>query len=126
MPISILMTSSQNRAARVAFFAVLGASVASVAFGLLADASNPAAIMVVWFAGAMVGLVASWDFEAVRAEMRFTSDGWSLLGWLCVFFMPIVGIVIGGVLRARGSAQGLPMVGASLAALALYAAFALA
>jgi cytochrome bd-type quinol oxidase subunit 2 len=74
-----------------------------------------------WFVGASLGALVAWSEPVETADVRFTRDGWSVLGWLCVFLLPVVGIALGLLLRARGSRQGLPMVVVSVAAIGLYA-----
>lgn len=123
------MSRSQARLAWVGFFAVIGGAGLATAAGLVARDSSPGLLVVAWVIGAFLGSVWAWSDDVDARELRFTRDGWSrdgwsVLGWMSVFLLPPLGAALGLVLRARGSAQGIPMIAASVATFAAYAALA--
>jgi hypothetical protein len=118
------MGRSQARLGWVGFFSVVGGAVLATLAGLIAHDRSAPLLAVTWVIGAFLGSIWAWSDDAEARELRFTGDGWSILGWMCVFLLPPAGIVLGLVLRTRGSSQGMPMVAVSLAALAAYAALA--
>lgn len=118
------MSRSQARLAWVGFFAVVGGAGLATAAGLVARDTSPALLVVAWLIGAFLGSVWAWSDDVDARELRFTRDGWSVLGWMSVFLLPPLGAVLGLVLRARGSSQGIPMIAASVAAFAAYVALA--
>src|SRR5688572_18604882 len=118
------MTSEQSRIAWMGFFAVVGGSALASLAGAIADDTSSALLAVTWGIGAFLAALWVWSDDVDAREFRFTRDGWSALGWICAFLFPPAGILLGIVLHARRSAQGRPMVLASLAALAGYAILA--
>jgi hypothetical protein len=118
------MSRSQVRVAWVGFFAVVGGAALASFAGLLAHDSSPGLLVVAWVIGAFLGGVWVLSPDPDAGELRFTSDGWSVLGWMCAFLLPPLGVIIGLVLRARGSSQGFPMIAASIAAFAAYSILA--
>ena len=107
------MSRSQVRIAWVAFFAVIGgATLASVA-GLVAQDASSGLLATTWVIGAFLGSIWAWSDDVDARELRFTRDGWSVLGWMCVFLLPPLGVVVGLVLRARRrTCNGDPMIAA--------------
>jgi hypothetical protein len=118
------MNRSQVRVAWVGFFAVTGGAALASLAGLVARDDSPGLLAVVWVIGAFLGSIWAWSDDVDARELRFTRDGWSVLGWIVVFLLPPLGVVFGLVLRARGSSQGVPMIAASLAAFAAYSILA--
>jgi hypothetical protein len=113
------MSRTSTRAAWAALLAAGAGGLLVLLVTVATTVTRPTAALI-WFLGAAASYAWIWREEATR-ELRFTSDGASALAWLCAFFLPPVGIAIGAVLWRRGSAQGLPMILVSLAALAVYA-----
>jgi hypothetical protein len=124
LPIYSVVSRSQARVAWVAFFAVCGGAFLASIAGLVARDSSAGLLTVAWVIGAFLGSMWAWSDDVDARELRFTRDGWSVLGWMCVFLLPPLGVVLGLVLRARGSSQGVPMIAASVTALGAYALLA--
>ena len=70
--------------------------------------------------GAFLGSLWAWSDDPRAKELSFTNDGWSVVGWMVAFLLPPLGVVLGLVLRARGSSQGTPMIAVSVATFAAY------
>jgi hypothetical protein len=115
------MSRSQARAAWIAIFSIAAGSALAAATGLLVNGASPGAVAIAWFIGASASATWVWSDHVKPNEFRFTSEGWSVLGWLAAVLFPPLGVVIGMVLRTRGSTQGIPMIAASLALFAVYA-----
>jgi hypothetical protein len=124
LPIYSAMSRSQLRVAWVGFFAVVGGAALASLAGLVARDASAGLLVVAWVIGAFLGGIWVWSDDVRARELRFTRDGWSVLGWMCVFLLPPLGLVLGLVLRARGSSQGAPMIAASIAALGAYSILA--
>jgi predicted membrane channel-forming protein YqfA (hemolysin III family) len=118
------MSRSQARLAWVGFFAVVGGAALASLAGLLARDTSSGLLVVAWVIGAFLGSIWAWSDDVDARELRFTRDGWTVLGWMCVFLLPPLGVALGLVLRARGSSQGTPMIAVSVAAFAAYSIFA--
>ena len=114
------MTRPQVHLAWVAFFAVVGGSALATLAGLLAKDTAPALLAVAWVIGAFLGSLWTWSGDPRARELTFTSDGWTIVGWMVAFLFPPLGVVLGLVLWARGSSQGIPMVVASVGISAAY------
>jgi hypothetical protein len=117
------MTDRDARSAWIAFFAATGGSALAVPVAL---AFEPSLVVValLWFVGATSAAFWVWMDDVSPNEFRFTREGASVLGWLLVFFVPLGGLVIGLVLRARGDVQGLPMAAVSTGLIGVYATLA--
>jgi hypothetical protein len=124
LPIYSTMSRSQARVAWVAFFAVTGGAALASLAGLVAREDSPGLLAVAWVIGAFLAGIWVWSDDPEARELRFTQDGWSVLGWMCAFLLPPVGLLLGLILRARGSPQGVPMIAASIGAFAAYSILA--
>lgn len=130
----VAMDQSQKRVAWIAAYAVLGAAMFSSVAGRIASEHSVGLLIGTWIMGALAGSLFAWRVGEkaqtlhipTKHDLRFTRDGWSALAWLSVFIVPPVGVVLGVWLRARGSAQGGPMILASTAAMAIYLTLAMA
>lgn len=74
-----------------------------------------------WYKDPSTGNDRYWDGQSWSAEQVKKQDTLSILGWIFAILIPIVGLILGIIVAARGKVQtGLLIVGLSIVAAVLW------